>query len=197
MRLTYLTHPEVVVDPAVPVPLWSLSAAGRARLVALLGRGWPARRPALLIHSPERKAAEAAALIGAALQLAPRKDALSGEVDRSATGYVPHDRHEALADALFARPGESAAGWETAQAAQARILAAFRRGGTAAGKGDLLMVGHGAVGTLLLCALTGRAIARREDQPRQGCVFSLDLGAGHRENRLLHGWLPFEQLNVT
>ena len=30
-RLFFLTHPEVVIDPAVPVPRWPLSQTGRRR----------------------------------------------------------------------------------------------------------------------------------------------------------------------
>ncbi|MEN3381188.1 MAG: hypothetical protein V7608_1232, partial [Hyphomicrobiales bacterium] len=36
----YLTHPQVKIDPAVPVPSWGLSAAGRARVEALDNTGW-------------------------------------------------------------------------------------------------------------------------------------------------------------
>jgi hypothetical protein len=36
----YLTHPQVEIDPDRPVPLWRLSALGRERLRAILGRPW-------------------------------------------------------------------------------------------------------------------------------------------------------------
>jgi broad specificity phosphatase PhoE len=60
-------------------------------------------------------------------------------------------------------------GWETAAAAQARILRAVR---TIAAEnrteGSVAIVSHGAVGTLLYCHLAGEPIARRWDQPRNG-----------------------------
>ncbi len=34
-QILFVTHPEVVIDPAVPVPRWPLSAKGRARMEAL------------------------------------------------------------------------------------------------------------------------------------------------------------------
>ncbi|GHD99667.1 phosphoglycerate mutase [Defluviimonas sp. 20V17] len=191
-RVSYVSHPEVTIDPALPVPDWRLSPQGRARAAALGASGW-CRGPVRLIASPERKAQETAALLAgvAAFETHPEM----AEIDRSATGYVPRERHEALADALLARPDESAAGWETARAAQARILAAYRQ--IASWPGDtsahLILVGHGGVGTLLWCALTGRPIARAEDQPGGGHVWAFDPGRG----RAIHPWRRFEDLGPT
>ncbi len=53
--------------------------------------------------------------------------------------------------------------------------------------GDVVVVGHGGVGTLWYCHLAGLPIARAFDQPHQGCHFSV----GARGP--LHPWLPFEQ----
>ncbi|MBO9456098.1 hypothetical protein J7376_11185 [Paracoccus sp. R12_1] len=39
--LRYLSHPQVLIDPAVPVPRWSLSDHGRSRMPALSPlHGW-------------------------------------------------------------------------------------------------------------------------------------------------------------
>jgi broad specificity phosphatase PhoE len=188
--LRYLTHPEVVIDPAVPVPDWGLSDRGRARVAAVAARGWP-QGTLRILASAERKARETAELLAAPLGLQVELRPAQGEIDRSATGYVPHDRHEALADRFFARPDESAEGWETASAAAARVRAdlqailADHRGG------DLLIVGHGGVGTLLYCHFAGLAPARAHDQPAGGgCVFAVDLASG----RPLHPWRRIEAL---
>nr|WP_304504803.1 histidine phosphatase family protein [Defluviimonas sediminis] len=185
-----MTHPEVVIDPAVPVPDWGLSDRGRARVAALAARGWP-EGTGRIVASTERKARETAELLAAPLGLEVELRPAQGEIDRSAAGYVPHDRHEALADRFFARPDESAEGWETARAAMARVRAdlqvilAGHRGG------DLLIVGHGGVGTLLYCHFAGLAPARAHDQPAGGgCVFAVDLASG----RPLHPWRRIEAL---
>ena len=188
MRLIYLSHPEVEIAPEVPVPDWGLSATGRARLAAALAAGWP-QGVARVAASAERKAREAAGMIAQARGLPVQVHPGLGEIDRSATGYVPHDRHEALADRLFARPDLSAEGWETALAAQARALAALREV-LAAAPGDLLVVGHGGVGTLIWCALAGVAIDRRHDQPRGGCLW-LAMAPGFRPAM---GWQPLERM---
>ena len=41
MKTVYcITHPEVVINPAVPVPQWSLSLQGLARMRVLLRQPW-------------------------------------------------------------------------------------------------------------------------------------------------------------
>jgi len=186
-RLSYVSHPEVAIDPDLPVPDWGLNPLGRGRVKALAASGWP-RGPARLVSSPERKAQQTAALLarGAPFETHPR----TGEIDRSATGYLPHARHEALADALFAHPAQSAEGWETAQAAQNRILLAFHEVSAVQQDDHLILVGHGGVGTLLWCALTHRPIARTEDQPGGGHVWSISLP----DHAILHPWRRFEEL---
>jgi broad specificity phosphatase PhoE len=185
MRLIYLSHPEVVVDPKVPVPDWGLSPDGRRRLEAVAARGWP--KVARIVSSAERKAREAAAILAAPQGFAPIVHAGLGEIDRSATGYVPAARHEALADRLFAEPERSADGWETARAAQGRALDALRQ--VLAGEGDVLVVGHGGVGTLTWCALSGVPIDRRHDQPGMGFVWQADAP----DYRPLGGWRRLEE----
>lgn len=184
-RVWYISHPAVIVDPATPVPQWSLKPEGRAVLAGFIAR----ERAALgairsIWSSDETKAIEAAALLGAALDIAPRLAGRSHENDRSATGFIPPDQFEAAADAFFARPEQSFRGWERAVDAQARIVAAFDAVLAAAPDGDVALVGHGGVGTLLYCHLAGLAIDRRHDQPAQGCVWLAERG----DRRPLHGW---------
>ena len=191
MRLIYLSHPEVEVDPELAVTDWTLSASGRVRLLAASARGWPVGI-ARIASSAERKARDTAALLGAGV-IPIRIHAGLGEVDRSATGYVPAAAHEALADRLFARPELSADGWETARAAQDRGLAALREA-LLPGSGNLLVVGHGGIGTLIRCALAGLPIDRRHDQPRQGCVWTAQVTMDPAPLfRLVSPWQPLER----
>jgi len=164
MQALYLTHPQVQIDPTRRVPDWGLSNLGRARLADLTDRPWVARITRVFT-STEVKALETAALLRPDLPAEPHADL--GENDRSATGYLPGPAFEAAADAFFAHPDTSFRGWETARAAQTRIVAAVRC--CLAGQtGVVLFVGHGAVGTLLRQALTGAPISRRGDQPAGG-----------------------------
>jgi broad specificity phosphatase PhoE len=166
-EIWFLTHAEVVQDPAVPVPDWRLSDLGRGRHAAFNARLEKAGVTALYC-SAERKARDAAAIHGAALGLDPQVRVALGENDRSATGYLPPPDFEAMADAFFTRPDESIRGWERATDAQARILAAVRAADAEAPEGTLLIVAHGAVGALLRAHAEGAPISRRFDQTGGG-----------------------------
>ena len=63
-RAWYVTHPQVCIDPAVPVPDWGLSDVGRARAQAAARCGW-ARGLTALVASAERKAVETAEILAA------------------------------------------------------------------------------------------------------------------------------------
>lgn len=190
MLALYVTHPEVAMDPAVPVPLWGLSARGRERARAAAGRSW-ARGLRRVVSSEEVKAQETAAILAGAAGLPVEVRPGLHENDRSATGFLPPDRFEATADAFFAEPGASVLGWETARAAQARVLGAVEA--VLAGhppERPVAFVGHGAVGTLLMLALAGQPISRAADQPPGGGnLFAFGL----RDRRPLCGWTPFER----
>ncbi|MCA0272881.1 MAG: phosphoglycerate mutase family protein [Proteobacteria bacterium] len=188
----YLTHPQVAVDPKVAVPLWSLNEVGRARVAALACDVGILASTARVISSGETKALETARPIAAALGLSVEERPKMHENDRSATGYLPPKEFEQVADQFFANPAKSVRGWETAEDAQRRILAEVDACLSQHHEGDVLFVGHGGVGTLLFCALSGHPINRRYDQGPNGggCWFQFDL-----DQRCPHeGWQPLERL---
>ncbi len=184
----YITHPDVVVDPATPVPRWGLSDRGRARLAVLLTQPWVAT-VGRVVCSAETKAVETADVLAGHLRLVAEVRPATGEIDRSATGFLPAAEHERVADACFARPDVSAAGWERAIDAQSRIVNDLSDVLDAAVQGaDVAVVGHGGVGTLWYCHLAGVAISRRWDQPGQGHYLTVD--AATRRPR--HHWLAID-----
>jgi len=190
-RLYYVSHPEVAVDPDVPVPRWSLSDVGRQRALAMLEQPWLSRMTAIG-SSPETKALEMAGIVGDHLSLDVEVINDSHEIDRSATGFVSHDRHEALADQLFAEPAQSAAGWERAIDAQHRAVEVFAPLLQADAQTHLV-VGHGGIGTLLLCHLLDIEVDRSHDQPGQGHYWAFDCEL----QRVVHRWRPIDQIEPT
>jgi len=164
----FISHPEVQIDPEIPVPQWSLSDTGRKRLQQALTHSWLQRITA--IHSSsEQKALDSADIIAQHLQLNVTTHADLGENDRASTGYLAPTEFEETADAFFASPQQSIRGWERAADAQNRIYSAIVRiNQTDATTGDLAIVSHGAVGTLLYCRLTNTVISRQFDQPGNG-----------------------------
>ncbi|MEM1361140.1 MAG: histidine phosphatase family protein [Pseudomonadota bacterium] len=191
-RLCYLTHPQVVIDPAVPVPNWGLNEMGQKRVASLASYASQALAGTVAVYaSPERKAQETAGPVAEALGLPVNIRDDSYENDRSATGYLPGPAFEAMADRFFATPELSVDGWEPAIDAQARIVAAAHAILSESPPGHILMVGHGAVGTLLMSHAAGWAISRDHDQPvGGGNAFSIARDTGE----LLNGWIPMEKL---
>lgn len=195
MYALYVTHPEVVIDPKVATPRWGLSSLGRSRAERFANHPL-VRNLTRLVSSTETKALELAAILAASCGAPVDSGDKFDENDRRSTGFVPSARFEALADALFAHPDESAEGWETARDAQRRVVGAF--GEVLAGHDatkPIGFAGHGAVGTLLKCHLGGLAIARSEDQrrignPGGGNVFVVRLG----DRKLLTDWIAMEDL---
>lgn len=187
----YLSHPQVIIDPTKPVQSWSLNERGHERVAAL------AASDALLgtrhvISSAETKALETATPLAEALgcQLVIRE--AMHENDRGATGFLPPDEFETVADQFFAHPEESVRGWETAKTAQARIVREVRACLEAFNRGDVLFVGHGGVGTLLFCHLSQVPISRRFDQGSGGggCYFEFAAPNG----KPIANWQPLENL---
>jgi broad specificity phosphatase PhoE len=165
MFAVYLTHPQVQIDPAVPVPRWGLSDLGRQRTRHVAEALW-IRRVGRILSSDETKAIETAEILAGAAGCRPEIVEGMGENDRSATGFLPPPEFEKAAGWFFAHPEESFHGWERAIDAQARIVAAVEK--ALAGHDariPILFIGHGGVGTLLKCQLAGRAIGRDADQP--------------------------------
>jgi len=79
-------HPQVNVDPAIPVPSWGLSEVGRARTEAVASTG-PLSGTTQIVSSRERKAIETAEIIAAKLNVDVEVREALHENDRSATGF--------------------------------------------------------------------------------------------------------------
>jgi broad specificity phosphatase PhoE len=187
----FITHPQVVIDPTIPVPQWPLSFEGKRRMRVMLRQSWVARICAVF-SSPERKAVDGAEILADHLALPITVIEELRENDRASTGYLPQKEFEALADEFFARPQESIRGWERAADAQRRIISGIDQiRAQSPTDGDIALISHGGVGTLFLCHLMGVPISRAQDQQGSGGgnVYSFDA-----TNRvLISGWRRLEE----
>ena len=176
-RILFVTHPEVVIDPAVPVPRWPLSALGLARMEAFAGR-LAGQAVTGVWSSDEQKAQDGALVLSRRLSAPHNIEARLGENDRSATGYLAPPEFWEVVDAFFSHPDQSVRGWETARDAQARIVAGVGRVAAEAGPGLTVVVSHGGVGRLLMAHLLGVPIGQEPQpgNPAGGCyiVFEQD-----------------------
>lgn len=109
-NLLFLTHPQVAIDPAIPVPDWTLSEVGTERMVRFAANPMLARVMAIY-SSGERKAVDTARILSEHLGVPFNMVAALHENDRSATGYLPPEQFEAVADRFFAEPETSVLGW--------------------------------------------------------------------------------------
>jgi broad specificity phosphatase PhoE len=185
----YITHPQVRIDPLVPVPQWGLSELGRQRTERAAQRSW-VKGLKRIVSSNETKAVETASILAAQAGIGFERVEAMHENGRAATGFLEPAEFEAAADWFFAHPEESFRGWERAIDAQKRIVDAVFT--TLAGhdpRDPIAFVGHGGVGTLLKCHLCSQPIARSSDQPGGGGnLFTFSLA----ERKVLSGWIAME-----
>ncbi len=186
-KLLIITHPEVVIDPNIPVTDWGLSETGRHRASAF-ANAEIFSEVSQIWTSTEQKARDTAEILATPRDLPVNLNADLGENDRSTTGFLPRDAFEAAADAFFDHPATSFHGWETAIEAQQRIHRATISIVEKQDGNDLAIVTHGAVGTLLWCILSGRPVDRRYDQPAQGHYWQADL----KTLEPLSGWCSLD-----
>ena len=81
-RVLFVTHPQVVMDPAIAVPEWSLSALGRERMARFAGSSWLERVTAIYSSMAPDSSMAAGAI------------ALSGATAPSAGGSLPHENRQ-------------------------------------------------------------------------------------------------------
>jgi len=177
MKTVYvITHPEVVIDPNVPIPQWPLSAKGRERIAGLM-RGTLLTQVTAVYTSDEQKAIDGAWMIAQPLGLKIVKVPTLGEIDRSSTGYLPREKHDENAKLLFKHPHDSIEGWEIAIEAQYRMVTTvYRILEFDKTSGPIVIMTHGAVGSFLYSHLKKRKISLADSPkaPGGGGIFSFE-----------------------
>ena len=187
MLVHYLSHPQVDINPDIAVSSWGLNHTGRARVSKVVEAGWLSG-VSRVVSSAEVKAIETANPIAQALNAPVEIRQAMHENDRTATGYLPSEEFELVASEFFANPHKSIRGWEKAIDAQRRIVSETEEVLRNHISGNLLIVGHGAVGTLLFCHYSNFQISRQYDQKGSGNYFSFLAD----KRQVLHGWIPME-----
>lgn len=191
MQIVYfITHPEVSIDPSLPVPDWHLSEKGVERMKQLLSKQW-IQDVKSIYSSSEQKAIDGAEILSSHLSLKYVIISELGENDRSSTGYLPKEEFNAIVKEFFSHPNDSIRGWETAFHAQQRIIEAIDSILKREYKNQkIAIISHGGVGTLYLSHLKGCSISVSEDQPGSGGgnYFAFDA----LTKKLLQGWTPID-----
>lgn len=150
-HLLLVRHAAVVVDPARPAAAWLLSADGRAACAALAD---VVRRfaPVAIVSSLEPKARDTAAALADALGVAWETAPDLHEHDRSGVPVMDATAWRHALRAALERPDDLVLGRETARAAAARFTRAVSAALAHHPAGDLVVVAHGTVISLLVAA---------------------------------------------
>jgi broad specificity phosphatase PhoE len=189
----YISHPDVVLDPSIPIPQWDLSELGRQRLEEMLNQPWLEAVQAIYC-SNEQKAKSAARRIAEHIGLQEQIVEALGEIDRSSTGYLSRPELEPVVATLYAQPEKSVRGWERAADAQQRTIRALKQIiSELPNNSTIAVVGHGGVGTLLLNFIKGTQITRADAPSGQGYYYAFVW----ETRQLLHGWKPIDQISAS
>lgn len=152
--LLLIRHAAPAVAEGAAPHHWPLSEQGR-RAAADFAPRVGLYRPAALAASEEPKARETAAIIGARLGLPAATAPGLHEHRRGPSPWLSRDAWEAQIARLFAEPETLVFGEETAAQACGRFAAAVGRVLEAHPQGNVGVVAHGTVITLLLAARLG------------------------------------------
>lgn len=183
----FITHPEVNIDPVVPVNKWSLSDPGRERTKMMLTQPW-IYDIQMIYSSEELKAHQMAEIVGSHLGLDVQTHSKLGEVDRSSTGFLEERELEKTVKEFFEEPDKSIAGWEMASLAQKRIVKCVADIMDTNPISNIAFISHGMVGGLLICDLKKVPIHRRYMQRALGSFFIYN----STEKEITQEWRPID-----
>ena len=151
-------HAQVAQRPEIPPESWTLSEEGRLS-ARRLAASVPWEAVTCIHHSPERKAAETAAIIGGVLGVPCRAAAGLREL-RMDVGFLPAAAFESRVSA-FLEGGPDAAFQDYGQARR-RILDCVCEIVRRAGGGGSVIVSHGRILTVLFSAMCGQRLGGAE-----------------------------------
>ena len=167
-NLLFLTHPQVAIDPAIPVPDWTLSQLGASRMERFAAS--PVLAGVTAIYSSgERKAVDTARILSerTGCPLVWWRRCTRTTARRPATCRPSSSRRWPTASSPSPKPVCSAgSGQSTRRLGSSRCIHGILERDTT--PGDIVIAAHGGVGALLLAHLLGKPISRRFDQPGSG-----------------------------
>jgi broad specificity phosphatase PhoE len=155
-QLILVKHALPVIIPGQPSHTWRLGSEGQRGAQALAAHLTP-YLPARLSCSAESKAAETAAIIGAALGLTPATIGGLEEQHRATASFLGPDAFQQTMAAFFAAPDQLVFGEETADAAYARFGAAIDGLVAESPDANHIVVAHGTVIALFVGRRAGVA----------------------------------------
>lgn len=147
-RLVLVKHALPVLDGTRPAREWVLGEDGLAQAVALAA-GLRRFLPFGLVSSTEPKAVATAQIVAAELGVPMQARPGLEELDRRVLPVMSREAHAVLNARIFAEPALPVLGNESADEATARFATAVA-GEVGTGAGDVVIIAHGTVISLLV-----------------------------------------------
>ncbi|KKQ91370.1 MAG: Phosphoglycerate mutase [Candidatus Woesebacteria bacterium GW2011_GWB1_39_10] len=185
-KLYFITHPSVHIVKVLPIDQWGLSSKGINEVKRLLKLSfW--NEISIIYSSPEKKAIQTAELISREYGIKIfTRDNLS-EVDRSSTGFMEYGKYLDVVRNFYKHPKESIQGWESAAVASKRIFKDIAQIMSKHKNKSIVVIGHGATGTLLACSLLNKEPDFAEDTQGTGRYMIIDWN----KRQLVQKWLKY------
>ena len=176
-KIVYITHPSTNIDPLIPADQWTISDEGE-RQIANLAQNPFWKNIETIYSSTEPKARYSAQILNDRIVHLkfPMPSGIEDlvEINRNSTGFLKPPEFRNAMDEFYLHPDKSFKGWETANGAVSRTMNIISRIMEDNINKNVAIVGHGAVGTLLVCALKKVTFSSREEPRIQGSWIAID-----------------------
>ncbi|MEK6909805.1 MAG: histidine phosphatase family protein [Candidatus Aenigmatarchaeota archaeon] len=186
MKLYFITHPAVNIDPDIPVNKWSISKEGWKQVRNLSDEPfW--KEVDVIFASTEQKANKTAEYWSKKFNIPLTIVNGIEEIDRSSTGFIAENEFWKTADDFYATPDKKVRGWESANECLDRMVKAMEKIVAENGGKNIAVVSHGAVGNLYACRIKGTRPSHLTGQTKIGSWFVLDLNT----RKIISDWREY------
>lgn len=181
----FITHPEIVPDPSIPISMWDYSSYGVARWQGIINKLW-IKDIEKVYTSPEPRAKKAAQMLADSLGYSLHVLDALGPINRVSTGVLPNEDFSACALTFWEKPNESCRGWETAKDAQTRATNAVQRMLQDSKEyHHIAAVSHEDIVNLIICHFQGIPIEQHEEKTMGFALHFDDMNVFIRSDDLL------------
>ncbi len=186
-KLIYITHPEVIINPAIAIDEWVLSPLGWDRVEKLLAlKFW--QEVEKVYTSSEPKAYMIGEKVSKKYGIELEKISDLREIDRSATGIIsPLSDYMQVVQLSYENIKEMAKGWESISNVMLRNSNAVEMLKTKYNGKTFVIIGHGCAGTTIKCHIKKVNPTFQEDPQKTGCYFIANLDT----NEIIQDWSTY------
>ena len=185
MKLYFITHPAVNIDPKTPVSRWDISKEGWKQVERLSKEAfW--KEVGAIFASTEPKANMAAEFWSKKFNIPMKVVDGIQEINRSSTGFLPDEEHAEIVNGFYENPTKRIRGWESANECIDRMNNAMNKIIDESKGNNVAVVSHGAVGNLYVCYIMNIKPSPRTVQKKIGSWAVINVGT-----KQISGWKDY------